>query len=119
VKRAREGKPLVWLKGEIKTPPFSQAARVEAGYLLRLLQSGTLLGLPQSRPMPSIGARCHELRVNDERGTFRLVYRVDEDAIVILDVFRKQTPRTSPSVVATCRKRLREYDRIGGEGDEP
>jgi len=30
-------KPLVWLHGEIKTPPFSRAARIEAGYLLRLL----------------------------------------------------------------------------------
>jgi hypothetical protein len=25
-------KPLVWLQGEIKTPPFSSAARIEAGY---------------------------------------------------------------------------------------
>ncbi|TFH43207.1 MAG: type II toxin-antitoxin system RelE/ParE family toxin, partial [Lysobacterales bacterium] len=24
-------KPLVWLHGEIKTPPFSAAARIEAG----------------------------------------------------------------------------------------
>lgn len=29
--------PLAWLHGEIKTPPFSTAARLEAGYLLRLL----------------------------------------------------------------------------------
>lgn len=27
------GKPLVWLKGEVKTPPFSQLAKIEAGYL--------------------------------------------------------------------------------------
>ena len=33
-------KPLVWLHGKIKTPPFSRAARIEAGYLLRLLQKG-------------------------------------------------------------------------------
>lgn len=36
--------------------------------------------------MPSIGARCHELRINDETGTFRIIYRVDSDAIVIVDV---------------------------------
>jgi hypothetical protein len=53
-------KPLVWLRGEVKTPPFSQAARVEAGVLLRQLQGGAKLGLPHSRPMPGIGARCHE-----------------------------------------------------------
>lgn len=34
------GKPLVWLKGEVKTPPFSAAARIEAGFLLRRLQQG-------------------------------------------------------------------------------
>jgi hypothetical protein len=33
-------KPLVWLKTEIKSPPFSDEARIEAGYLLRLLQQG-------------------------------------------------------------------------------
>ena len=51
-------KPLVWLRGEVKTPPFSQAARLEAGNVLRLLQQGESLGLPHSRPMPVIGPRC-------------------------------------------------------------
>ncbi len=32
-------KPLVWLSGEIKTPPLSKDARIEAGYLLRMLQA--------------------------------------------------------------------------------
>jgi DNA-binding XRE family transcriptional regulator len=59
-------KPLVWLKGEVKTPPFSKAGRLEAGYLLRQLQKGETLSLPHSRPMATIGPRCHELRVIDE-----------------------------------------------------
>ena len=58
-------RPLVWLHGEVKTPPFSREARIEAGYLLRWLQRGEKLTLPQSRPMPRVGARCHELRVVD------------------------------------------------------
>jgi hypothetical protein len=62
-------KPLVWLEGEIKTPPFSQAARLEAGYLLRRLQRGETLAMPHSRPLPAVGPRCHELRINDERTT--------------------------------------------------
>ena len=53
------------LSGEVKTPPFSAAARVEAGFLLRTLQAGELLGMPQLRPMPSIGPGCHELRIPD------------------------------------------------------
>jgi phage-related protein len=74
-------KPLVWLEGEIKTPPFSQVARLEAGYLLRKLQQREMLGMPHSRPMPSIGSRCHELRINDESATWRIVYRLDGDAL--------------------------------------
>jgi hypothetical protein len=32
-----QDKPLVWLRGEIKTPPLSTNARLEAGFLLRQL----------------------------------------------------------------------------------
>jgi len=103
-------KPLVWLHGEIKTPPFSSAARLEAGLLLRRLQKGELLGMPHARPMPAIGPRCHELRINDVSGTWRIVYRIDVDAIVIVEVFRKKTGTTPKSVIDICWKRLREYD---------
>jgi hypothetical protein len=66
----RGNRPLVWLRGEVKTPPFSHAARIEAGYLLRLLQEGESLGLPHSRPLPIIGTRCHELRINERVAHF-------------------------------------------------
>ena len=49
-------KPLVWLHGEVKTPPFSPPARVEAGVLLRRLQRGERLAMPQSRPVPGLGS---------------------------------------------------------------
>ena len=103
-------KPLVWLHGEIKTPPLSQMARIEAGYLLRLLQRGEKLSLPHSRPMPSVGPRCHELRINDKNATWRIMYRIDADAVVILEVFVKKTPRTPDDVVRICRRRLQQYD---------
>ena len=103
-------KPLAWLHGEIKTPPFSAAARSEAGYLLRRIEQGEKLSLPQSRPMPSIGRRCHELRINDESGTWRIVYRIDDDAIVIAEVFEKKTERTPKAVIDVCKARLKRYD---------
>jgi phage-related protein len=103
-------KPLVWLHGEVKTPPFSRSARIEAGYLLRELQRGKALSMPHSRPMPEIGARCHELRVVDQGVTWRLLYRVDPDAIVIADVFAKKTEKTPGAAVGACRRRLKEYD---------
>lgn len=104
------GKPLVWLRGEIKTPPFSAAARVEAGYLLRRLQLGETLRMPQARPMPSLGPRCHELRIKDADHEWRIVYRVDADAIVIAEVFAKTTRTTPGSVIAACQQRLKRYD---------
>src|SRR5271168_5380993 len=67
-------RPLVWMEGEIKTPPFSGEARVEAGMLLRRLQRGENIGLPHSRPMPDIGSRCHELRIRDETKNWRIFY---------------------------------------------
>lgn len=103
-------KPLVWLHGEVKTPPFSRVARIEVGFLLRRLQQGENLGLPHSRPMPSIGPRCHELRINDRNVTWRIMYRVDNDAIVILEVFKKSTAKTPLQVFDVCQRRLRIYD---------
>ena len=90
---AQADKPLVWLHGEVKTPPFGLSARLEAGRLLRQLQAGASIGLPHSRPMPSIGPSCHELRVVDEAVTWRVMYRLDSDAVVILHVYSKKTPR--------------------------
>jgi phage-related protein len=104
--------PLVWLRGEVKSPPFSAAARLEAGWLLRRLQGGERLGMPHSRPMPSIGSRCHELRIVDPDATWRVIYRLDPDAIVIADVFRKTTAQTPTRVIADCRRRLRLYDSL-------
>ena len=92
---------------------MSQAARLEAGYLLRQLQRGETLSMPQSRPMPSIGPRCHELRINDSSGTWRVLYRINKDAIVILEVFAKKTGKTPKGVIATCRNPLKEYEDAG------
>ncbi len=103
--------PLVWLRGEIKTPPFSPAARIEAGILRRRLQQGELFGLPHARPMLGIGRRCYELRINDAGKLWRIVYRLDSDTVVIADVFQKTTRTTPARVIADCERRLRAYDR--------
>jgi phage-related protein len=103
-------KPLAWLHGEIKTPPFSQQARLEAGYLLRLLQRGESIGMPHSRPLPTIGPRCHELRIQDTQQTWRIIYRIDQDAIVLIEVFSKKTAKTPKSTIDLCRNRLKDYD---------
>jgi phage-related protein len=105
-------KPLIWLHGEVHSPPFSQEARIEAGYLLRLLQKGEKLSLPHSRPMPSIGKNCHELRINDRNQTWRIIYRTDFDAVIIAEVFEKKAEQTPLHVIGTTRKRLKLFDSI-------
>ena len=110
-------KPLVWLHGEVKTPPFSAEARLEAGSLFRQLQRGAALGLPHSRPMPSIGPRCHELRIQDARVTWRIVYRLDADAVIIAEVFSKKTQATPKAALDVCKRRLAAYHRAAREGN--
>jgi phage-related protein len=103
-------KPVVWLAGEIRTPPFSKDGRIEAGFLLRRLQRGEAFGMPHLRPMPDLGRRVYELRVNDQGQSWRVIVRVDPDAVVIVDVFSKKTRRTPRAVTEVCRERLRRYD---------
>ena len=103
-------RPLVWLQGEIKSPPFSSLARLEAGFLLRRLQRGEKLGMPHSRPMPLIGNRCHELGITDINARWRIVYRTDQDAVVILAVFDKKTNQTPKQLIDLCKKRRKDYD---------
>jgi len=105
-----EEKSLVGLRGEVKTPPFSQAARLEVGLLLRRLQQGESLGMPRSRQMSSSGARCHELRVRNQNRIWRIIYRIDHDAIVILEIHTKTTRETPDTVIDACRQRLKAYD---------
>lgn len=112
---AQKEKPVVWLHGEVKSPPFSREARIEAGFYLRALQKGMRLSLPQSRPMPSIGSRCHELRIIDMDVTWRIIYRIDKDAIIILEVFAKKSSQTPRKVIDVCKQRIAGYDSSAGE----
>jgi phage-related protein len=62
--------------------------------------------------MPSFGRRCHELRVPDKGQDWRIVYHIDPDAIVILEVFGKTTRQAPQSVIDTCKRRLKHYDSL-------
>ena len=105
-------KPLVWLRGEVQTPPFSVEARREAGFLPPMLQRGEKLSMPQSRPMPSVGRRCHEPRIPDKNHSWRILYPIDEDAILILRVFSKKSGQTPKSVIEACKDVLKRYDAL-------
>lgn len=66
--------------------------------------------MPQSRPMPSIGTRCHELRVVDKHQNWRILYRLDEDAILVLHVLSKKSGKTPKRVIDSCKRTLQRYD---------
>ena len=105
-------KELFLLHSAIRSPPFSEKAQDETGYLLRRLQQGETLVMPHSRPMPIIGARCHELRVRDQDFYWRVIYRMDADVILVADVFPKKTGTTPANIIAACRRRFAAYDKV-------
>jgi len=82
---------------------------VETGALLRRLQEGESLGMPHSRPMPSIGRGCHELRIPDGEHTWRIVYSLERDAIAVVGVFPKTTRKTTAHDINACKERLRRH----------
>ncbi|MEW6299965.1 MAG: type II toxin-antitoxin system RelE/ParE family toxin, partial [Thermodesulfobacteriota bacterium] len=75
-----------------------------------------LLALPHSRPMPEIGGHCHDLRVEGRNQTWRIIYRIDPDAIIIAEVFSKKTKKTPPTVITMSQKRLKTYDDLTRAG---
>ena len=84
-----DDKDLVWLHGQVKTPPFTREARLEVGFLLRHLQQGGSLLMPKSLPMPNIGANGHELRLQYDNKTWSIFYTVHQHSIVRSESFVK------------------------------
>jgi len=78
--------------------------------LLRLLQEGEKLGMPLAEPLPEVGTRCGALRVRDAGHNWRIMYRIDADAVLILDVYPKKTRKIPDEVIRRCRDRLKRYD---------
>jgi phage-related protein len=105
-------KPLVWLNGEIKTPPFGEKARREAGFFLRMVQRGREVCNPPFYPMPEIGKSCYDLHIKDLDKTWRIIIFVDNDCIVILEVFAKKSQKTPKKVKKVCKERLKRYFEI-------
>jgi phage-related protein len=50
------------------------------------------------------------LRVRDAEHNWRVIYRVDSDAVLVVEVYPKK-PRAIPAeVIERCKKRLKQYD---------
>lgn len=107
---AAEDKPIAWLAGEVRTPPFSKEARVEAGLLLRRLQPGENLRMPHARPMPTLGRRCVELRIRTNRRTGESWSEWIPTRSWWLVCSRRRHGPTPTKKMTACQDRLKRYD---------
>ena len=81
----------------------------EIGSLLMLIQSGTTLKEPQTKPIKSIHANAHELRVKDKKGIHRIIYVLNiEDNIFIPHAFTKKSQKTPKKEIHLSKVRLKE-----------
>ena len=86
-----------------------RGVREDLADALAKLEAGVTLAMPLSRPMPSIGARVHELRFRDRSGSFRVVYFFEVNrSIHILCAFKKTTQKTDQRHLELAKQRLRE-----------
>lgn len=96
-------KAIQFIRGQ--SPEIKQ----KIGEALRDLQKGLVLGMPKSRPMPSITRGAAELRVRDAESAVRVFYfmKVNE-LIIVFHAFEKKTQKTPQHEIELSRKRLKE-----------
>jgi phage-related protein len=75
-----------------------------------MLQEGERLGMPQAEPLPIVGARCGALRIRDGEHNWRIMYRIDNDAVLVLEVYAKKTRKIPDVVIARCKQRLKRFN---------
>ena len=87
---------------------------------LARLDAGQSLAMPLSRPLPSIGAGVHELRLKDRSGAYRVVYALIEPGIVhVLHAFKKTTATTRRRNIELAQSRLKGIRQWGRKETKP
>ncbi len=84
---------------------FPAGVRADLGSEIRRLQMGQL---PlNSRPMKSIGSKIYEIKEQDERAWYRVIYlaRIG-DSIHILHCFEKKSQKTSRNDLLVAKRRF-------------
>ena len=87
----------------------SPTIKREIGEALRDIQKGISLGLPLSRPMPTVASGAHELRIRSTTTALRVFYFVKlANTIVVFHGFQKKTQKTLTQEIAIGQQRLQE-----------
>jgi predicted XRE-type DNA-binding protein len=112
--------PLIWPALEVSCP-VSATVQLETCVLLRRIQKGKLRLGAQLFPAYAIGPRCFALLVTEgvklkkgrlfKRGMtgWRIIYRADADAILILDARPMTLAGYGFKVIRPSQRRMREY----------
>ncbi len=92
---------------------FPTGAQQDLGYALYRVQLGQTP--PDSKPMRTVGSGVYELREQDERTWYRVLYlKKIENVIYVLHCFEKRTAQTERKDIEVAQerlKRLREQQR--------
>lgn len=68
--------------------------------------------MPQAEPLPEVGRGCGALRIRDAQHNWRIMYRIDSDAVLILEVYSKKTQRIPDEVIRRCKQRIKQYESV-------
>jgi phage-related protein len=101
-------KPIRFLGDSLKClRDFPEDAKQDAGYQLDKVQRGEQ---PDDfKPMPSIGRGVEEIRVWNDRGTYRVIYTARlSDAVYVLHAFQKKTQATAKREIDLVKERFAE-----------
>jgi phage-related protein len=91
----------------IKT--FPEEVRKELGKAIFDLQKGHPLGMPLSRPMPSVAVGVEELRIRDRAGLYRTFYFTKSSrGVLVFHAFVKKTQKTPLQEIELGKQRLKE-----------
>jgi phage-related protein len=104
-------KPLCFLGDSLEClRDFPEDARQDAGYQLDKVQRGEQ---PDDfKPMPTIGRGVEEIRIWDERGTYRVIYTARlADAVYVLHAFKKKTQTATGRDIDKARTRYMDLIR--------
>ena len=88
---------------------FPREVRRELGKAIFDLQTGAVLTMPVSRPMPSVSPGAEELRFRDRAGIYRVFYYSrSARGILVFHAFQKKTQSTPQREIELGAKRLKE-----------
>lgn len=103
-------KPLAWRVGGFCLPVLSFGARIELGCFLVRLQAGWIINLSRCRPLREIGKWVFAHRTWNGDACWLLIFRIDEDMIVIADLLPETGDESSASSFCDVRRCLCDYD---------